>query len=692
MNQGTILIVDNDKLNRSHVCEMLRDKYALLEADDVSGAEKILDEYREEVVAFVINLDAAIMRDYEFSKKISKDARYSNVPVMILTNREIDDEVIRALDFGIWDYANMPISTAKFRFRLRNVIERSHMVAFEKLKYMTEFDTLTGIYNKRKLFQEAGKRIENSDAVEFTFIRLDIVHFKLINSYFGVKEGDNILKYIARILGNIAEEYGCLYGRLESDVFGLFFEYRCDKINEIIRMVRDALVQYNSEYSILPCVGVYYFRNRKLSMDVVLDRATLAAKSCRGSYVKTYAIYTDNMSADIQQEQEIVNNMRQALQEEQFCVYFQPKYDINTNLPAGAEALVRWEHPEIGMITPDIFIPVFERNGFISQLDYFVWEKVCIYLREWMNQGLNVLPVSVNVSRVDLYNPRLVDNICDLVDKYNIPKSLFNLELTESAYTDNPQMMIDTMERFQSKGFTIMMDDFGSGYSSLNVLKDMKVDVLKIDMKFMEKTRFTGRGENIIASVVRMAKWLKMPVIAEGVETANQVRFLRSIGCEFVQGYYFAKPMKMKDYTEILRTNKEYRIEAGEMDDFDADSIWQMDSEIDRMFNSIMEPTGIYEYQDGEIELIRANESFCNLLGKVKMNNDIPANMVDDESKDKLNERFRMAIESREMTVCEDVKFNFQNESKLVSFQLNYINKVGKKNIVLGIITDISDC
>lgn len=248
--------------------------------------------------------------------------------------------------------------------------------------------------------------------------------------------------------------------------------------------------------------------------------------------------------------------MKSALENHEFVVFYQPKYGLSDNQIAGAEALVRWKHPERGMISPGEFIPVFERNGFITKLDYYVWEQTCIQLRKWMDEGKNPLPISVNLSRVSLYNKDIVNVICNLVDSYRIPRRLFQVELTESAYNTNPKAVQDMMQRLREEGFYILMDDFGSGYSSLNVLKDIVVDVLKMDMKFFAGDDREGRGENIMAAVIRMAKWLNMPVVAEGVERIEQVEFLRSIGCEYVQGYYFAKPMPVEEYENCSLTGR----------------------------------------------------------------------------------------------------------------------------------------
>lgn len=252
------------------------------------------------------------------------------------------------------------------------------------------------------------------------------------------------------------------------------------------------LKAFNTGYDISGSFGIYVIEDHLMPPDIILDRATLAAKCVKSNSRISYAYYSDEIRRAVETEQRITNEMNSALANDQFVVHLQPKYSLQTNTPVGAEALVRWIHPQRGMVSPGEFIPVFEKNGFITKLDYCVWEKTCKLLRRWIDEGKPLLPISVNVSRVNLYNPMLVDNICELVEKYNIPPRLLNLELTESAYTDNPDVMRLAMEKFQKKGFVIMMDDFGTGYSSLNILKDIAVDVLKIDMRFWLKAILPG--------------------------------------------------------------------------------------------------------------------------------------------------------------------------------------------------------
>ena len=250
------------------------------------------------------------------------------------------------------------------------------------------------------------------------------------------------------------------------------------------------------------------------------------------------------------EQQEIVDEMDIALETGQFKVYLQPQYNIKEKRVIGAEALVRWIHPEKGMISPGKFIPVFEHNGFVTKLDSYIWEQVCQVLHRWKKQYNVELPISVNVSRTDVFNTDWEEVFQNLVTKYNIPPSLLHLEITETAYMDNQQELISAGEKLRDMGFTIAMDDFGSGYSSLNMLKDVPVDILKLDMRFLYSDKNSTNTGNILKAMVNMADWMSLSVIAEGVEQQEQADFLGSIGCEIIQGYLYGKPMPVEEFEE----------------------------------------------------------------------------------------------------------------------------------------------
>lgn len=376
---------------------------------------------------------------------------------------------------------------------------------------------------------------------------------------------------------------------------------------------------------------------------------------------------------------------------------YRAEYDIltgiynKTNMFQATSAMLE-RYPDRGMISPGEFIPVFERNGFITKLDYYVWEQTCIQLRKWMDEGKNPLPISVNLSRVSLYNKDIVNVICNLVDSYRIPRRLFQVELTESAYNTNPKAVQDMMQRLREEGFYILMDDFGSGYSSLNVLKDIVVDVLKMDMKFFAGDDREGRGENIMAAVIRMAKWLNMPVVAEGVERIEQVEFLRSIGCEYVQGYYFAKPMPVEEYEKLQfdRPHAERKKETERL--VDIDSLWTPASQLESLFLNAKQGVAVYEYGKEQIEIIRVNNAYYEVFGyqDISQKKDIFQGIPKRYHKRILDAFFYTADKGRE-TQCEFSRKNEAGEEIFISLKLYDVGIVGNKHIIYGVFLNVTE-
>ena len=353
------------------------------------------------------------------------------------------------------------------------------------------------------------------------------------------------------------------------------------------------------------------------SLDVALmcDRALMALRTIKQRYNESYAYYDEVLRDKLILEQRIISEMAQALETGQFVVYYQPQFRYSTGKMAGAEALVRWQHPQRGLISPAVFIPIFEKNGFIASLDRFVWEQVCMKMREWLDKGMEI-SVSVNISRIDIEDQSLCQFLEQLVKKYRIPAELLKLEITESVYMRNPTELIAVVKKLQNRRFTVEMDDFGSGYSSLNILKDVPVDVLKLDLKFLGGDG-RSRGGTILSSVVRMARWLDLPIIAEGVETKQQADFLLSIGCDYMQGYYFARPMPAEELEalmqqdsggEIVRRETEYSAEFVE-------ELWNPESDLSFIFNNFAGGAAVIEYNGERVEVLHVNDSYLRLLG-----------------------------------------------------------------------------
>ena len=554
LNMKTILVVDDNIVNRKLLCKILSNDHMTIEAEDGENTIAILNKYEEIISAVILDLVMPNINGYEFLTLIHYNLLLKNIPIVVITENGDSENEIKALKCGAWDFVTKPYNPDIIRFRLNNVITRSQFTAFKQLKYISEYDALTGVYNKKKFFEVTHEMLVSHPNKDFAFVRFDIDRFKLINTFFGMQEGDRLLKYIASELKRFSLGNTLFtYGRIEADVFCICLAYDENTAKLLLATARETLENYDLNYSIVPSFGIYIVEDKELPVHAMFDMATLASKQCKESYVEFYSIYNDVLSETLIREQEITNEMDFALENGQFQLYLQPKYNLKTGLPNGAETLVRWIHPVKGIISPNDFIPLFERNGFISKLDFYIWEKACQLIKHWIDSGYNPLPISVNVSRVNLYNPKLENTLINLVKKYDIPPYLLNLELTESAYTDNPAIIKMIMTRLHKYGFIVMMDDFGSGYSSLNVLKDIHIDILKLDMKFLSNNDNPERGESILSSIIEMAHKLNITVIAEGVETESQATFLNNVGCDHVQGFYFAKPMPIDNYEELIK-------------------------------------------------------------------------------------------------------------------------------------------
>lgn len=485
------------------------------------------------------------------------------------------------------------------------------------LRYRADYDTMTGLYNKDRFFVETRKLLDENPNIQYVIMVSDIQRFKVINDLYGVKKGDDLLKYISKY---IQDNYkgNSTYGYLESDHFVYCFPY--DKAQFRIWEEKTAryLENFDIDFKIVQYYGLYVIEDKSIDVSLMCDRARLALHEVKGDYLTRLAYYDDKLRKRILEEQEVVNRMNQALTNKEFIVYLQPQYNLVTCELIGAEALVRWRLPDGTMMSPATFIPIFEKNGFITQLDRYVWEEVCAILQRWHLKGMEMVPISVNISRKDIYNLALPTVFHNLIDSYSIPANYLKLEITESAYVENPEQLMETVSHLQKMHFTVEMDDFGSGYSSLNILKDVPVDVLKLDLRFLssDTSAQDSRGGNILNSIVRMAKWLNLPVIAEGVETMAQADFLRSIGCQFVQGYLYSPPVPVSDFENILNNSKLHRKDSEIINSqVLLDDFWNPTSISSLSFNNFMPAACVFEYQNENLELIRANDKFYEEIG-----------------------------------------------------------------------------
>lgn len=693
--KSTILIVDDAELNRMALRKILEDAYDILEAADGKTALKILAQKKEQISAVVLDLIMPEFSGYDFMKEYHVSEKYKAIPVVIATADNSPKTEQACLELGAWDFISKPYNPGIICCRMKNAIERSQLQISKELKYRAEFDLTTDLYNKEKFFQVTKVMFEEFPDEKYVMYSLDVEKFKVINAFFGEEEGNKLLKFLADYLKQYAKEQEHItYGSIEGDIFCICTSFtRKKEVNAFIESMRSLLSNYPLEFDIVIAIGIYFLDDLSLPVSEMFVKANLATRQCKGNYIKRHAYYSEEMGETVFKEQKIANSMKHALETEQFVLYLQPKYSLQTNSMDGAEVLVRWKDPEKGMVSPGEFIPVFERNGFIMKLDYYVWDKTCALIRKWIDEGKNPFPLSVNISRVSLYNPNLVNIICGLVEKYQISPKLLQLELTESAYTSNPKTIKDMMTEFQKRGFYVLMDDFGSGYSSLNVLKDIAVDILKIDMKFLSETDAVGRGENILASVVRMAKWLNMPVVAEGVERREQVLFLRSIGCEFVQGYYFAKPMAIEEYEKLAFSENTHFVEKDYSNTDSTDTLWNSTSQMEILFSNMLQAVGVYEYKDNHVEIIRVNEAYYDLFGYSDVDH-LQKNIkesFDTNDYTNLMKAFAEVVENEDVVEFEGRRHLDSGKTIWINVKFKYVRKVGESHVIYGAITDISD-
>ena len=604
--KNTILIVDDEVIVKKSLEEVLKDEYSILQAENGEVALNMLAIHAEKIVAIVLDMVMPVMDGLTFLEHFRNYQEYNNIPVIVATSNDDEGVEQKCLEYGVWDFVMKPYNPFLLQFRIKNVIDKSRML-------MSERDPVTGLYTKLKFYQKVRHMLAEVVGEKFAFVRIDIDRFKMINNFYGIQEGDKVLMSIAKELIKISAVFDYfVYARLENDVFACCLPYKEENIEILANDLQLNLKKVNKDYNIKVSCGVYVINDYNMDVSEMYDRAYLAAKSCKGKFVQNIAYYDESMIEDMRQEQFVINAVNKAIEEEQFVVYLQPKINLITGKPYGAEALVRWMHPTRGMIAPAEFIPVYERNGIIGRLDQYMWRKVCALLRKWIDEGKEPDPISVNVSRVNIYNPHLVEILNKIIIEYRIPPQLLNLEITESAFMEDQSLVMRTVKRLHDLGFKIMMDDFGSGYSSLNVLKDMDVDYLKIDMKFLQEEKaFNGKGEKVLTSVVRMAKWLQLPSIVEGVETEEQVDFLKCIGCEYAQGFYYAKPMSVVDYEMYIarEQKKEEKVSRNENSDM-INELWNTRSSVSVLFDALDVPISVYEYRNDKIELLRSNELY----------------------------------------------------------------------------------
>lgn len=557
------------------------------------------------------------------------------------------------------------------------------------------YDFLTELYDRTTFFDVAQRLINKHEANYYRIVFVNIDNFKVINEQYGIEKGDEVLKHVANCLKRLMLDVQGICGRVSADNFALLYRTELAAKETIDDAYKHAVEPPCIDRKIRIRVGRYTISDKSLSVVSMYDRARLAASYIRGNYEKNIEEYDDSMRSELIKKQAIIDAMDDGIKNNEFELWYQPQYNHETGAIIGAEVLVRWNR-DGQYISPADFIPVFEQNGFIYRLDRYVWEHACMTLRKWIDQGEDPVPISVNVSRRDVLHDNFIDVITELIDKYKIDHNLFRLEVTESAFAEATGTITDKVMKLISMGFIVEIDDFGSGYSSLNTLKDVPASVIKLDIRFFESTKNIQRAGTIIESVIRMAKWLGMAIIAEGIEDKELADYLKSVGCYYIQGYYYAKPMPEKEYEELLRNSrKEPELSRlKRLKNLENNEFWNPRSLETLIFNSYVGGACIFEYRNGKTEIMRTNDQYLDQFGEIKdfVGAGEPP-MVSEyalpEDREKFFETVRRAIDTSDIASCE-LRLSDGEHMEFVRVDLRVISKTDDRVIIYGILSNMT--
>ncbi|MDD2647761.1 MAG: EAL domain-containing protein [Eubacteriales bacterium] len=502
-----------------------------------------------------------------------------------------------------------------------------------KLSFMAEYDSLTGLLNKNGFESWVGELLKTaSKSRVMALVAFDVNSFSMYNAVNGTQAGDDLLQIIARE-AKAALKSNESAARYSDDNFALLMSDT--SIERIVERIRDSAGEKALEsrgYSVLISYGVYEITDLTIPVSAMYDRATAAKDSVKGNYETHIGLYSEEMYLKRLEDAKLIADQEEAMERGEFVAYYQPKYQTSSECIVGAEALVRWIKPDGTIIPPARFIELFERNGQIMKLDFYVLSVVCDMLSTLIASGVQPVPVSVNFSRAHLFDESFVDRMNAICLSKHVEPKYIEVELTESTFRADSELIGRVIDHLHMHGFAVSVDDFGSGYSSLNILKDIAVDTLKVDMKFLSGFEKGGKVGTMVTSVVRMAKWMGLSIVAEGVETRDQVAFLRSVGSDVIQGYYYSKPLPRADFTERLVSQPRF-IRPDEPESENTDDLHLLmggNKLITKLIDGSSGGFGLYEYTDGKLELVRSNREYSAILGSE------PEPMDDDNTADSM--------------------------------------------------------
>lgn len=540
-----VLIVEDNDLNREILKDALIDDYDVIEAVNGEDGLQILSKYYKELSIILLDVVMPVCDGFEFLRRQKLDSLLSSVPVIVTTGSNSQEDELKCLELGAVDFITKPYNARIVKGRINSVIklrESSMTLA------AVERDELTGLYTRQAFYHHAKTLMNFISDDYFHVVVLDVADFKLINGTYGTKKGNEVLIYLSNAFRYYVREG--LLTRYEGDQFLALFhdKHKIDK--EKVKENIEKLIQNAPIPNVRIKIGIYEDVDTSQQISIICDRALMAVKSIQNDYTKSMAFFTDEMNQNQLAQRQMENDFNKAIEKREFKVYFQPKYDTDTETIVGAEALVRWQKPDGQLISPGIFISLFESDGLIVQLDEYVFKKVCQFQKNCLEKHLSIVPISINLSRASIHYNNVVQRYVDIVKQNNIPFDCVPIELTESAALASTQIEKIT-DQLVKAGFMLHIDDFGSGYSSLTALNELKFSTMKIDKSLIDYVT-KKKGSKIVQQAITLAHGLDMKVVAEGVETKEQRNCLKQMDCDEIQGYYYSKPLEEKAFVEKI--------------------------------------------------------------------------------------------------------------------------------------------
>ncbi|MBS6194187.1 MAG: EAL domain-containing protein [Clostridiales bacterium] len=545
-----ILIVEDQEINRMMLAQIVSSKYEVIEAANGKEAMEILEQQSARIALILLDLVMPVMTGYEVLEEMKKNPEYDVIPIIITTNSASTEDELRTLSCGATEFIAKPYQPEILLRRIESILKLQEATT---MVHRLQNDQLTGLLNRDYFLDCAQKLKDKYPEKRFDLFCSNVEKFRIVNEKYGVDAGDRFLKEVASVIKEELADKEFLLARFYADYFIGIAKQTSDASGEWLTALSEKVNQRFSIPNVSVKWGLVIDDGSHMSIEEMCNNAIEAVHAIRGQYEINVHVYNTELKEKLLQEQAVLDELDEALEKHYYEIYLQPKVKNGALCWMDAEALVRCNHPEKGMIMPDAFIPILEKTRLITKLDWYVWEETCKILRLLEDKGYGKLSVSVNVSRVDVYEESFVDKISELALRYRIQPSQLHLEITESAVVENLEWVSVVGGMLRERGFQLEIDDFGNGYSSLNMITQLAADVLKLDRMLVENE---SKKPGSLQFIIGLAHWLEMKVVAEGVETKEQYEHMFDIGCDYIQGYYAAKPMPWKEFEKNLQQQK----------------------------------------------------------------------------------------------------------------------------------------